>query len=638
MAKRTAETSAKSSEEIAALLERAEEHLEGSEYALAEATADEVLAFATEGNTLSGEDDAQSRCILGRCCLLTARYREARTHFDTALAAAETAGKLSLQSRAMLGIAGVQMYLGDIIEGIQTAERALALAEKAQDGRLVAKALGALGWCYRRVAEYSRALDCFTRALTISENIGDRAGLGELLQQIGTVHSLLGAYPLALDYFTRSLTLAQEYSLKSLQANSLGSLANTHSTLGDYPRALDYYSRSLALCEEIGTKLEVAANMGNIGIVYQYLNDNSRALDYHSIALRLAEEIGNKADVARHLGNIGTTYSSLADYPLAREYYDRALALCKAIGDARQAGYWMNGIGSVEYELGNFAAANEAFLSSLKHRREVLHSNEDIPDTLMGLGLVRLKEERFDEALAFFVEALELADEHGDKRVASGAHEYLAATYELIGDSVKAYTHLKANTALEREIFSEESRKKVEAFNFRVAIENKERDTKLARLEAEQAVAALRLKERDLANTASSLAAQTELLGNFRADLRKIVLRPDRYEPEDIIKQVRAKLKELPCEMIDFSKFEGQFATVHPEFRAKLEMKYPELTAQEVKMCMLIHVNLKTPAVARLMCLSERTVDNHRFNIRKKMALKTEEHLTDHLRKLDGGK
>ncbi len=268
--------------------------------------------------------------------------------------------------------------------------------------------------------------------------------------------------------------------------------------------------------------------------------------------------------------------------------------------------------------------------------REEIKLDEGASATLISIGSLLAEEEQFGEAIEKLEEGLALAEKLGERREASEAHKELATIYKKVGDSANTLEHTEKYHALKEEIFSDDTRKRVEAFNFRVATANKERDLKLARLEKEQAEAALRLKERDLANTASSLAAQTELLGNFRADLRKIVLRPDRYEPEDIIRQVKAKLKELPCEMIDFSKFEGQFATVHPEFRAKLETTYPDLTPQEVKMCMLIHVNLKTPAVARLMCLSERTVEKHRENIRKKLDVKKGEDLAELLRKLDG--
>jgi tetratricopeptide (TPR) repeat protein len=275
-------------------------------------------------------------------------------------------------------------------------------------------------------------------------------------------------------------------------------------------------------------------------------------------------------------------------------------------------------------------------LDSLNYQREVLKTNSGVAMTLGALSDVLFTQGKAEEGLARLEEALALADELGEKKTASEAHKDIADAYSKIGDTAQAFEHLTKHLALDKEIFSEESRKSVEKFNMRVAIADMESQKEVQRLKAERSESILRLKERDLANTASSLAAQTELLGNFRADLRKIVLRPDRYEPEDIIRQVKAKLKELPCEMIDFSKFEGQFATVHPEFRAKLEMTYPELTPQEVKMCMLIHVKLQTAAIARLMCLSERTVEKHRENTRKKLDLKKGEDLAEVLRKLDG--
>jgi tetratricopeptide (TPR) repeat protein len=283
-------------------------------------------------------------------------------------------------------------------------------------------------------------------------------------------------------------------------------------------------------------------------------------------------------------------------------------------------------------------------------------------------GLILYLSNEREGGKASFNEALETAIQSGDKSVIPAVQTYYSYLLYFEGNYAEALTYLlqahQTIQQLNENAFSPDQRLSIlEAFRVvysalgnhekayeysKKVISLKEEVSKakfagqlkyqeiLQKESAEKTAEILRLKERELANMASSLAAQTELLGDFRADLRKIVLRPDKYEPEEVIKQVRAKLKELPCEMIDFGKFEAQFATVHPEFRARLEMKYPELTPQELKICMLMHVNLQTAAIARLTCLSERTVDNHRFNIRKKMSLKTEDNLKEHLRKLDG--
>jgi DNA-binding CsgD family transcriptional regulator len=116
-----------------------------------------------------------------------------------------------------------------------------------------------------------------------------------------------------------------------------------------------------------------------------------------------------------------------------------------------------------------------------------------------------------------------------------------------------------------------------------------------------------------------SLARQSELLGRFRNDLRQIM--HDSSEPLQIVRKFREKLKELPCDSIDWTKFEAEFQRTYPEFRAKLMEKYPSLTKMEVRICSLVKVRLTALDISQLLCLSERTVENHRMNIRRKMEL-----------------
>jgi DNA-binding NarL/FixJ family response regulator len=135
--------------------------------------------------------------------------------------------------------------------------------------------------------------------------------------------------------------------------------------------------------------------------------------------------------------------------------------------------------------------------------------------------------------------------------------------------------------------------------------------------------------EQQLTSTAMSLAAQTDLLATFREDLTEIIR--SIAEPSTALRHVRDKLKALPCEQLDWMQFEVQFTEVHPEFRAKLVEKYPMLTKQEIKMCQLARLGLKTTEMARLLCLSERSIESHRYSLRKKLGLSSEQNLTEFL-------
>ncbi len=130
--------------------------------------------------------------------------------------------------------------------------------------------------------------------------------------------------------------------------------------------------------------------------------------------------------------------------------------------------------------------------------------------------------------------------------------------------------------------------------------------------------------ERDLSNTTLQLISQTELLSDLREDLLRMARKISVSEP--VGKELRDRIKNLPCKSVDWTKFDTQFKAAHPEFTKRLIELYPELSSQELRICSLLRMNLKSEEMARLLCLSERTIESHRLRIRRKMKLTSREH------------
>jgi DNA-binding CsgD family transcriptional regulator len=61
------------------------------------------------------------------------------------------------------------------------------------------------------------------------------------------------------------------------------------------------------------------------------------------------------------------------------------------------------------------------------------------------------------------------------------------------------------------------------------------------------------------------------------------------------------------------------FTKVHPDFQSILWNKYPDLTDMEIKIYILIRAGLQSEAILHILSLSPRTIENHRFNLRKKL-------------------
>ena len=66
----------------------------------------------------------------------------------------------------------------------------------------------------------------------------------------------------------------------------------------------------------------------------------------------------------------------------------------------------------------------------------------------------------------------------------------------------------------------------------------------------------------------------------------------------------------------------------------KLKDLYPDLKAKEVKVCTLIRLNYNTKQIAEQIGISEHSIHNYRYSIRKKLNLNKEEKLDEFLKKI----
>jgi tetratricopeptide (TPR) repeat protein len=362
-----------------------------------------------------------------------------------------------------------------------------------------------------------------------------------------------------------------------------------------------------------------------LGLLFNDLNDYPRAVEYLDRALSISEGIGDKELIAIATGNLGLAHANIPDFPLSLKYYECALSLSEEIGARRPAGYWMLGIACVKSELGENAEAIDRLVRVVSYLRDELQTSEMLAEAVYELGKVLVRQGKNIEGVARLEEAKLLAIESGEKNVELKIYKVLAETYATTGEVVKALGQFQKHYVLNEQIYTGEAKKRIEAFNIKVAIANKERDAKLARQDAEiQQLRADNLQQQ-VAMQASAMAAQADLLDKFRSQVVQVF--QEMGEPLTALKKIKEKLHELPQQEIDFQKIEADFAQAHPEFRTRLIQKFPELTDTEIRVCMLLKLGLKTIDAARLMSISERTIDGHRNNLRKKLGLKPSDNL-----------
>lgn len=80
-----------------------------------------------------------------------------------------------------------------------------------------------------------------------------------------------------------------------------------------------------------------------------------------------------------------------------------------------------------------------------------------------------------------------------------------------------------------------------------------------------------------------------------------------------------------------WSMFEQNFDLIHEHFFRNLRRQFPALTSGDLRLCVLIRMNLSTKDIARFQGLTVRGVETARYRLRKKLGLPSESNINEFL-------
>jgi tetratricopeptide (TPR) repeat protein/DNA-binding CsgD family transcriptional regulator len=409
---------------------------------------------------------------------------------------------------------------------------------------------------------------------------------------VGQVYCDIGDYAKALEYFLSALALSEELDDDRGVTTCLSNLGNVYRDIGDYAKALEYLRLAHSLSERLGIRQAIAADTGNIGSVYHDLGQYSQALEYMQLARTAYEQLGDKKGVAGVTGNIGIVYRDMGNYDDAMEYHQMSLRLAVEIGDRTMIALVTGNIGHL-IAIEVFDGYNPSYAQKLLQR------------------------------------AIDLTIEIGNKSLLLDPYRWLAGLYQQQGKWEQAYQYLSYYHEVKEDVQGHKVHKQAQQIEHlkQIAAMEKQRVIEQSKAKAIQEVQRMKAEqvEKELGNTTLQLLAQTELLRELRSDLQKIARKIPPSEP--VARELRDRIKNLPCDAVDWKKFDAQFAIAHPEFVRNLTARAPDLTVTEVRVCTMVRMNLKSHEIASLFCITDAGVEFHRRNIRRKLQLKKVEKL-----------
>lgn len=165
-------------------------------------------------------------------------------------------------------------------------------------------------------------------------------------------------------------------------------------------------------------------------------------------------------------------------------------------------------------------------------------------------------------------------------------------------------------------------------------LEKDKQEKELIELKNQQLLLEVEHQGKELASSTMHIVQKSEKLLSIKEKLKHIsqTTNDSKIKPEisELIKNID---KDTLIDK-DWEKFELYFNNIHTSFTQSLKEKFPNLSANDIKMCAYLRMNLSTKEIASILNISARGVEISRYRLRKKMDLENATNLTDFLLRL----
>jgi len=298
--------------------------------------------------------------------------------------------------------------------------------------------------------------------------------------QSGAASIWLGQYGDAINTLRGALALAQAAEADDALARCHNNLGVASMKLGDAVTALDHFDRALELRRQLNDRAGQAATLHNIGIQRRELGDLAGARDAYEQTLVFDRETGDRLGEGRTLMSIGVLAFQQQRMDEAAQLFGQAVALAAANNDLISLARGYENIASIAIEAGRIDTALADVERGLA-AADQLGNPEVHADLHATRGKALRVSGRSAEALQAFALASGLLGDAHNKRLAIELDCEISLAREAEGDLAGALQAVRRAFVREREVNTEDARRRLEAIAFRQEVERAQ--TRAARFE-----------------------------------------------------------------------------------------------------------------------------------------------------------
>ncbi|MEC7265529.1 MAG: tetratricopeptide repeat protein [Bacteroidota bacterium] len=569
----------------------------------------------------------------------------------------------TVAARNYLELSDLTMY-NDPNKTLEYLEKAQELYHKNNNGKDVAKLYAQKANYYYRLGKIDSARHYLNNSVDQSLEIGDTLRASVIRHNIGILDHYQGNTESANAIMNQNIPVFKKFDDSLHLGNAYLLKGKIGMTNGFFNIALLETQKALKIHEALHDDFRMAEDLFQIGTIYQTTEDHEKAISIFEESIAHYQKVEKDQSHAQVLNYLADSKIKLNQLESAKQDLDLALELSQKLEYTSNIARTYFNKGLLEYTREAYPDASTDFESSLNIWEE-MGSPYNEATSLLYLGRTKQKLGELQQALTYIDRSLKIGKELQDPEILAKVYLAKAEVLEGLKDYDAALANFKLNKSISDSIFTLQRTKATEELKTIYETEKKEQQIVLLeqeakvsnlqklllgvglglsllvlgfgfygirqklkrnKLEKEKVDAELAFKKKELTTHALHLAKKNEVLEDLKQKAE--VLKQGDGSKNGYQQLIRTIDFDLQDDN-NWENFSRYFEEVHKDFNSNVKAKFPDITANELRLLALLKMNLSSKEIANILNISQEGIKKARYRLRKKLNIPTEDSLQD---------
>ena len=309
-------------------------------------------------------------------------------------------------------MADVLISMGDFSAAKEKLGKAIEIAKATKNNLALGSTLQSTSFLYGLTGEFDEGLKNSDSALAIFQRSGNILRLGNTYLSRGTLYKSMGEYKKSINSF-----LIADSIFKDQQAGESRNIISTdigvvYFTQEDYVNAIIYHRKALEQLKKGVIDENYLLCKGNIGEDLFYLKKNSEAEKELLEVFPVAKEKKLYRIASGMAISLGKIYYETKQWLRSADYFIYAVEIANKGGEVEKIIEALTFLGQINNDLEKKDSAENNFRKAITVVKEYRVTSGWAP--YYQLGLLFYTQNKFDSALIYFKEAVELLDKNAE--------------------------------------------------------------------------------------------------------------------------------------------------------------------------------------------------------------------------------